>query len=289
VFTLNIIGAGRVGKSLGLIWRRAGVAKVGAVFCRSEESAIASVECIGGGTPVTEWNAIRPSDIHLVAVPDDALPSTVESLADHVDLAGSVVFHTSGWLTASALSPAAEAGAFVASVHPIKGFPDPESAAGTFAGTWCGVEGDQRALDVLRPAFKEVDAQLVSIEEGKKPLYHAATIVACNYVIGLTDLAHRALIAAGIESERAMAMLGPLLQTTAENLVRFGPVETLTGPVARGDVSTVAAHLEALQEWNEKAARTYVDQAGLLVDVARRKGTSVEALDRIERLLTAFE
>jgi predicted short-subunit dehydrogenase-like oxidoreductase (DUF2520 family) len=282
---LNIIGAGRVGKTLGLLWRRAEVANIQDVLCRSDESAQAATNCIGAGTPVTAWSELRPADVHLLAVPDDALPATGEKLAETIDLAGSIVFHTSGWLSSDDLSAARENGAFAASVHPIKGFPEPRSAADSFRGTWCAIEGQSEAVGVLRPAFEAIGAQLVDLETDRKPLYHTATIMACNYVVALAALAQKSLVASGIPDDRAMEMLIPLMRNTVDNLEHLGPVHALTGPVVRGDGTTVAAHLVALSKWDASVAHTYADLATHLIDIAAEQGTSPESLDRVEAAL----
>jgi predicted short-subunit dehydrogenase-like oxidoreductase (DUF2520 family) len=57
---------------------------------------------------------------------------------------------------------------------------------------------------------------------------------------------------------RGLDRLGPLLQSTMQNLLRSGePAYALTGPVARGDVGTVRAHLRLLDRESPRLARTY--------------------------------
>jgi predicted short-subunit dehydrogenase-like oxidoreductase (DUF2520 family) len=285
MFSLNIIGAGRVGKTLGLLWQRSGDAEIQDVLTRSEESARAAVECIGAGTPITSWTDLRPADIYLLSVPDDALPTAVETLVQTIDVSGAIVFHTSGWLSSADLAPATKAGALGASVHPIKGFPDPLTAAESFPGTWGAIEGDQNAVKVLRPIFENIGAHLINLDTDKKPLYHTATIIACNYVVGLAALAQSSLVACGLESDQAMEMLIPLMRNTVDNLERLGPVQALTGPVVRGDGSTIAAHLSALNDWDKSVAHTYADLAEHLIDLASQQGTDPEGLERVRTAL----
>jgi predicted short-subunit dehydrogenase-like oxidoreductase (DUF2520 family) len=283
--TLNIIGGGRVGKTLGKLWNDAGLLQMQDVLCRSMESAQTATDLIGAGTPITEWSNLRPAAIHLLSVPDDAAQEAVATLAEHVDLQGSIVFHTSGWMASNILQQAQNKGAATASVHPIKGFADPALAASTFAGTPCGVEGNARALDALMPLFEKIGGKVFTIDAAQKPLYHVATIIGCNYMVALTSLAQQSLVAAGIDETQAMDILVPLLQGTVDNLQKLGPVKALTGPISRGDASSVQAHLDALQAWNPQVAETYADLAAHTIDIAAAQGTPTDQLTTIRAVL----
>lgn len=282
--TLNIIGAGRIGKSLGLLWRD-GVVQIQDVQARSQDSAAHAVEVIGAGRPVVSFDELRPAAIHLLSVPDDALPKVVETLVQNVDVSGSTVFHTSGWLASDVLIQAKAAGAFVASIHPIKSFADPALAASSFSGTYCGQEGDSEALSVLSPLFETAGAVLVNLETSKKPLYHTATVITSNYLIALVQLAKSSLEASGVDDETSLKMLIPLIKGTAANVEAMGTVKALTGPIVRGDVSTVASHLNALAQWDPKVEYTYADLASHVVDIAAAAGTDESALNEIRKLI----
>lgn len=283
--TLSIIGGGRVGKALGLAWTRNGTMTVQDVVCRSGDSAAAAVAAIGAGSPLTSLDDVRRADVYLLTTPDDYLPDMQERLAKSVDLTSAIVFHTSGWLTSRALEACSAAGASVGSVHPIKSFTDPETSVATLPGTYCGIEGDDRAVQLLRVAFESFGANVLDIEADKKPIYHTTTIIGCNYVVALVDLAQRALGEAGIDRPTAQKMLVPLLTGTLRNLDATGPVGALTGPISRGDASTVAAHLGALQAWEPEAAQLYSKLGALAVEIARQQGTSDDLLRGVSEAL----
>jgi predicted short-subunit dehydrogenase-like oxidoreductase (DUF2520 family) len=110
------------------------------------------------------------------------------------------------------------------------------------------------------------------IAAGKRPLYHAAAVMASNYVVALIDSAVILMEEAGVEPELALRALGPLLRASTENTLEAGPASALTGPIHRGDVGTVMAHLEALAEVPE-AVRELYRRAGLhTAELAERKG-----------------
>jgi predicted short-subunit dehydrogenase-like oxidoreductase (DUF2520 family) len=63
--------------------------------------------------------------------------------------------------------------------------------------------------------------------------------------------------AAGVSPDIALEMIGPLLHESADNALRLGPAAALTGPVARGDIATVARQQAALDAWKPGYATLY--------------------------------
>jgi predicted short-subunit dehydrogenase-like oxidoreductase (DUF2520 family) len=168
-----------------------------------------------------------------------------------------LVFHCSGALSSAALQAAARQGALTASVHPVRSFADPERVARDFAGTWCGVEGDARALALLAPALNTIGARAVPIDANAKTVYHAASVFASNYLVTVLDTALRAYQAAGIPEEVARELARPLAAETLDNVFRLGARAALSGPIARGDFATVARQQAALDGWDQQAGQLY--------------------------------
>jgi predicted short-subunit dehydrogenase-like oxidoreductase (DUF2520 family) len=255
--TLTIIGPGRLGSTVGRVLHAAGAVTILDVVGRDPARTDAAVRFIGAGAPVSGATAPRAADIYMLSVPDDAIEAPCQALAATHDLAGAVVFHCSGALGADKLASARAAGAVVASVHPVRSFADPAQVAESFAGTCCGVEGDAAALDILLPLFESVGARMIRIDAAHKTLYHAAAVFASNYVVTLIDVAMQAYGAAGVSPDLALEMIGPLLRESADNALRLGPAAALTGPVARGDIATVARQQAALDMWKPGYAALY--------------------------------
>jgi predicted short-subunit dehydrogenase-like oxidoreductase (DUF2520 family) len=159
----------------------------------------------------------------------------------------------------------------VASVHPVRSFADPEAVAATFAGTFCGIEGDAGALAVLGPAFEAIGARLVAIDPAAKTVYHAAAVFASNYLVTVLDAALRAWQAAGVPEEVARELARPLATETLANVLRMGPAAALSGPVARGDFATVARQQEALARWDSPTGDLYRALVAPTAELARRK------------------
>lgn len=254
---LTVVGGGHVGRVLGRLFSAAGVFAVLDVLARSADSAAQAVAFIGAGMPVTGKGAMRPADIFMLTVTDDQIVPACEALAAAVPLRGAVVFHCSGALASDRLQAARAAGAYVASVHPIRSFADVDAVAAGFAGTFCGVEGDQPALDVLLPALAAIGAKAVQIDPAAKTVYHAAAVFASNYLVTVIDAALRAYQAAGIPEAVARELARPLALESMENAFRIGAAPALTGPVARGDMATVLRQQDAVMAWDAETGQLY--------------------------------
>jgi predicted short-subunit dehydrogenase-like oxidoreductase (DUF2520 family) len=270
--TLTIIGGGHVGKTLGRLWAVNRHFVLQDVFSRSIDHAESAVAFIGAGHAVNDYADLKPADIFMIATPDDHIAQCCEKLAQSGRLsADSIVFHCSGALGSSELEAARKLGAAVASVHPIRSFAAPENLVQNFAGTYCGVEGDQRALDILNPAFSVIGAQPIAIDPALKILYHSAAVFACNYLATLLDVAQQAYVKSGVSDHAALKLMEPLVRETVHNIFRLGPAAALTGPIARGDMATVEKQHKAVAGWNKQHGELYEQFARLTVELAARR------------------
>ena len=269
--TLNIVGAGHVGRVLGRLFAAHKVFDVQDVLTRSPASAREAVAFTGAGRAVGAFDELRPAAAWMLAVGDDQVVPVCTALAAAGLLQGAIVFHCSGARSSNDLQPAREAGARVASVHPVRSFADPEGVAAAFEGTWCGVEGDAAALALLGPAFETIGARLVAIDAAAKTIYHAASVFASNYLVTVLDAALRAYAAAGVPDAVARELARPLASETLANVFRLGPAAALSGPVARGDVATVARQHEALAGWDAPTAALYDALVDATTALAARK------------------
>ncbi|KAB8039241.1 Rossmann-like and DUF2520 domain-containing protein [Janthinobacterium aquaticum] len=267
--TLNVIGAGHVGRVLGRLFAGVDGVTVQDVLTRSMASARDAVAFIGAGTPVDSHGALRRADVTMLAVSDDQIGPACAALAAQGQLAGATVFHCSGALASTALQAAVDAGATVASVHPIRSFADPAQVAAGFDGTYCGVEGDAQALAALTPLLLAIGARPVPIDAAAKTVYHAAAVFASNYLVTVLDAALRAYQAAGIPEAVARELARPLAAEAMANVFRLGAAPALSGPIARGDMATVARQQQAVQQWDAPTGALY---ANLVAPTARLAG-----------------
>lgn len=269
--TLNLIGAGHVGRVFARMLADCGAFAVQDVLTRTLASAQDAVAFIGRGRAVAGMAELRRADVTMLAVGDDQIAQVGAQLAASCDLSDSIVFHCSGALSSLDLRAASDAGAFVASVHPIRSFADPQAVALAFDGTFCGVEGDAGALIVLEQALRDCGARPVAIDTGAKTVYHAAAVFASNYLVTLVDAALRAYQAAGIAEPVARELAQPLALETLANAFRLGPAAALSGPIARGDMATVARQQRAVAQWDGPSGQLYQALVVPTIDLARRK------------------
>ena len=269
--TLNIVGAGHVGRVLGRLFAASGSYDVQDVLTRSHASALDATAFIGAGSAVQDGSAMRRADAWMLAVGDDQIAPVCASLAATGLLQGALVFHCSGAKSSAELNPASAAGAQVASVHPVRSFADPALVARYFSGTFCGVEGDAAALDQLAPVLHAIGARMVVIDAAAKTVYHAAAVFASNYLVTIVDAALRAYQAAGIPADVARELARPLATETLANVFRLGPEAALSGPIARGDVQTVARQQQAIDGWDGPTGVLYAALVEATTALARRK------------------
>jgi predicted short-subunit dehydrogenase-like oxidoreductase (DUF2520 family) len=285
--SMNVIGAGRVGRSLARLWRVREVFAIQDVLDRTPHGARSAVAFVCAGNAVGSIDAMRAAEVWMLTPPDTKIARCCEALAASGLLRpGDIVFHCSGSLASTELASAARGGASVASVHPLKSFADPAEAVRTFQGSYCAAEGDAAALAVLCPAFEEIGARVSEIAPQHKTLYHAASVIVCNYLVALMETGLRCYERAGLTRETALAMMEPLVRETADNVFRLGTTRALTGPIARGDVAVVARHLEALRTGNADVAELYRRLGAAALDLARAGGeVDPEAITRLARIL----
>ena len=270
--TLNIIGAGRVGRVFAQLFTANDVFLVQDVLNRSTASSADAIAFIGAGSAACGYQALRAADVTLLAVPDDQIARVCAELAQTGQIGSdSVVFHCSGALSSADLLAASSLGAAVASVHPVRSFADAATVARHFNGTFCGIEGEPRALALLEPALGAIGARLIPLQASSKTLYHAAAVIACNYLVTLMDVALNAYVAAGIPEPIARQMAEPLVSETVGNVFRLGPAQALTGPIARGDLAAVARQQQVVDAWDASAGRVYHTMAEATKELARRK------------------
>lgn len=268
---LTVVGGGHVGRVLGRLFAARGAFALQDIVARSAASAERAAAFIGGGAPVVAGGALRPADVYMLSVTDDQIAPACEALAAAVPLQGAVVFHCSGALASDRLAAARAAGAYVASVHPIRSFADVDAVAAGFAGTFCGVEGDQPALDLLLPTLVAIGARAVPIDPAAKTVYHAAAVFASNYLVTVIDAALRAYQAAGIPEDVARELARPLALESMENAFRLGAAPALSGPVARGDMATVQRQQAAVTAWDAATGQLYQALVAPTVALAERK------------------
>jgi predicted short-subunit dehydrogenase-like oxidoreductase (DUF2520 family) len=192
--------------------------------------------------------ATAGSELILIATPDDAISRVAGQLAAQAAVTHEqVVLHLSGLLDQRALLPLQPTGAALGSFHPIQTVAEPAGAAERLKGAYVGIEGDEPALVAAERLANTLRMIPVRIPADAKPGYHAGAAFVANYTVALVGVAERIARATGVPEEVAARLYLPLFSGAVANVMELGPGAALTGPIRRGDVQTIRAHLDALE------------------------------------------
>lgn len=262
---INIIGCGNLGKTLGHLLVKNQVATIGSVCNSSKASTLDAINFMGQGKYSPSIDELEPADLILITTPDDLIAPICKKLSHNPFIKqGSLVLHCSGSLASDILVPMKEKGCYLASVHPMRSFSKPELSIQHYAGTYCAVEGDEEALPKVHALFQAIGSMTYAINKKQKSLYHASGVFASNYVVTLAEQALSCMNKAGIEHETAMSLIINLMRGTLSNLeTTLSPERSLTGPIQRGDVSTLMKHLESLIDEEQRLLYSVLGEATL--------------------------
>lgn len=284
---VGVVGAGRVGAVLAAALARAGH-RVVAVAAVSEQSRDRAQRLVPTARIVAADDVAAAAELLLLAVPDDALAGLVAGLANaDVVRRGALVAHTSGAHGIEVLAPLTERGALPLALHPVMTFTGTEVDVQRLDGACFGVTTTEELRPVAEALVIEMGSEPVWITEGLRPTYHAGLAFGANNLVTLVTEAADVLSRAGVENPQRM--LGPLLGAALDNALRHGD-RALTGPVARGDAGTVAAHLHAIRSRAPEATAAYVEMSRLTAVRALAAGTlTAERASALLDVLAASE
>src|ERR671917_2275188 len=255
---IGVVGAGRVGAVLGAALTAAGHDVVAAAGL-STASAERAARLLPGVPLLPTDEVVAAADLVVLAVPDDSLAGLVSGLAETgIWRAGQLAFHTTGTPGLALLAPAARAGVLPLALPPAMTFTGAPEDADRLAGAPFGVTSRPVHRAVAETLVLEMGGEPFFVAEQDRKLYHAALVTGANHLVTLVAEAADLLRTAGVTDPGRV--LAPLLTAALDNGLRRGD-RGLTGPVSRGDVGTVADHLQTLAERAPDAVAAYVAMA----------------------------
>ncbi|MHB8110804.1 MAG: Rossmann-like and DUF2520 domain-containing protein [Syntrophorhabdaceae bacterium] len=243
---IGIIGAGKVGISLGYVLKGNGL-NVAAISDIHGPELDRARGFLGIDTLYTTNNTdlIETSSVIAIAIQDRLIGEVADAISNTAeDLTGKLFFHTSGADSAAILSSLKKKGANIGSLHPLQTFPDIESAIEVLPDTSIFIEGDDRARDTLRFIGENLGAKVYAIAGEDKVFYHLAAVFVCNLLSALMYAGQGIMQKINIDLEPFI----PIIRATLKNIEIKGPLQALTGPIVRGDDKTVSAHIAAMSD-----------------------------------------
>jgi predicted short-subunit dehydrogenase-like oxidoreductase (DUF2520 family) len=265
---LGFIGAGTVGTALAARLNGRGYAVV-AVSSRSHTSAQNLAQSVNGCRVFDSQGVADAAELVFITTPDDAIAGVASQVKWRP---GQGVIHCSGADSAAILQPAKEAGAQVGVFHPLQTFASVKEAIENMPGSTFALEAEEPLLKKLKDMATALGGHWVELKAGDKVLYHAAAVIACNYLVTLVKLATDLWQTFGVPPQKATQALLPLLGGTIHNIDTVGIPQCLTGPIARGDVGTIKKHLDALEQAAPHLVATYRELGLQTIPIAVAKG-----------------
>jgi predicted short-subunit dehydrogenase-like oxidoreductase (DUF2520 family) len=226
----------------------------------------------------------------LIAVSDQAIEPVAEALAS-AGMRSGAVLHTCGARGPDALRALRVKGVACGMLHPLQTIMTAEQGVNSLAGATFGLSGDPEAAlwgDEIVEIIRMVaggDGRSLHIAADRSSHYHAGAVMASNALLAVLDAAMLLMAHAGVGREAASRAIAPLARTSLQNALASGPLAALTGPVVRGDASTVAAHTEALRDVEPTVAKLYEASAMHLLQLARQRGLSDASVRAVESVL----
>lgn len=270
--------------ALGLAISRAGW-PVTAVASRDAARRDRFIGLVPGARAFMEATPVLDEvELVMLAVPDDAIAAVVEPLRLY---SGQALVHTSGLLGAEVLRPALAAGSQIGAFHPLVSFTmDVERSVAAIKGSTVALEGDDRLMGLLADLAEALGGVPVRLPEGSKAAYHAAAVLASGGLVALLDAITRLGAAAGLDERGSLGVYGKLIEQTLANARAIGVAASLTGPITRGDLGTLEAHLAALRRLAPDVIDLYLAAAQRELEIAQERGAlSPEQVERIRRAL----
>lgn len=243
-----IVGCGRVGCALAGQMQRAGYRLAG-LASKSLSSARAAAEQLGTDIFSDKpWEVTKHADVVFITTPDGQIENAASVIADNQGVKkNAVVLHCSGSQPSTILSVLKQYEVSIGSLHPLQSFASKQMEGNPFENIIAAIEGEPEAVAMAIRIARDLSATCLTIQTDAKTAYHAAAVVASNYLVAIQDLAFRLLALAGIPPENAFPVLGPLIQGTVANIKKVGTQKALTGPIVRGDTDTVRTHVHEIR------------------------------------------
>jgi predicted short-subunit dehydrogenase-like oxidoreductase (DUF2520 family) len=265
---LGFIGSGTVGTALSVRLSGLGYPVV-AVSSRRRTSAQKLAQALKGCRVFDSQGVADSAELVFITTPDDAIAQVASQIKWRP---GQGVVHCSGADSTDILQPARKSGAQVGVFHPLQTFASVKQAMENIPGSTFALEAEEPLMKTLKEMSTSLGGNWVEVKAGDKVAYHAAAVIACNYLVTLLKLATDLWQTFDVPPQKATKALLPLLRGTIHNIETVGIPQCLTGPIARGDVGTIKKHLDALERATPHLVATYRELGLQTIPIAVAKG-----------------
>jgi predicted short-subunit dehydrogenase-like oxidoreductase (DUF2520 family) len=273
---ITIIGVGKVGSALAIELNRAGFTIKTLIDRNIARLKKIKSKCDCNYLQLSlSQEVITKTDVLIVCLKDDEIHNYIKSIRKF-NFKGKILLHTSGLLTSDVFKPLNTGKINKGSFHPTQTFTKISYTNNKLlAGIYFGIEGGKNALSFIKKSSAKLKSNYVIIPADKKALYHLSCVVSSNFLIANFYLLKMFSKSLKISEKKFLDILKPLFYNTAKNIHYYGVLDSLTGPVSRGDTRTIKSHLNLLHRKFPKYVQYYKTTSRLLTEVSGIKNRDI--------------
>ncbi|MEG2411629.1 MAG: Rossmann-like and DUF2520 domain-containing protein [Clostridium sp.] len=275
----GFIGAGKVGFSLGKYFKENGILLSG-YYSKNQNSSKEAANFTDTKQFLSLKELVKESDGIFITTPDGEIQGVWNEIKE-LSINNKLICHCSGLLSSEIFSDISKHGAYPYSIHPMFALSDKYNSYKNFKNAFITIEGHEKYIDELVTMIKNMGNQVKIIDKENKSVYHLASVMSSNLVLGLISNGVNCLKQCGFSEELAIDALYPLITNNIENIKASGTVKSLTGPLERGDLNTIKCHSSCLEGEDKNLYKALNKN---LLKVAKEKNKSRD-YSKIERFL----
>lgn len=289
---LGFVGAGKVGVTLGRYFTEQKTklddssinVTVSGYYSRTQTSADLAATWTNSKTFSNLSTLVEDCDIIFLTVPDSLLETLWDEMK-FLPLEGKIICHCSGAYTSKMFQKQADNSFYTYSIHPLFAISSKEQSYKTMGQAFFTLEGEEKYLPFWVEFFQRLGNPCRIISSEHKVKYHAAAVFSSNLVLSVANIGEKLLMDCGFSMEEARVALSPILRHNVENYCNVGLPQALTGPVERGDSTTISKHLSQLEG---EIRDIYTLLSGQLIGLAKKKNPLLD-ISSMEELLMKKE
>ncbi|WP_366208815.1 DUF2520 domain-containing protein [uncultured Clostridium sp.] len=249
----GFIGAGKVGFSLGKYLKENNI-DISGYYSKSQHSSKEAAIFTNTRQYNNLEDLIKNSDTIFITTPDNKIADVWNEIK-RLPIKEKLICHCSGSISSEVFSNINNHGAYGYSIHPMFAISDKYNSYKNLSQAFITIEGHEKHIKYLKRLFLHLGNDVTVINKDNKILYHAASVTVSNLVLGLINNSINYLEECGFTQEMAIKALYPLIENNLRNVKERGAVNSLTGPIERGDLSTVINHLNVIPEEDKELYR----------------------------------
>ena len=263
---IGFIGAGKVGFSMGKYLKDKGINVTG-YYSRNENSSLEASLFTNTNQYKELKNLVEESDTIVISTPDDKILEVWNKIKN-LSIKNKFICHLSGSLSSNIFSNISHYGAYGYSIHPIFPISDKYNSYKSLKNAFITIEGDRKYINEVKLFIESLGNKTKVLEKSDKTLYHLASVISSNLIIGLINISLNYLKEYGFTEKESINALYPLIKENIEGINNKGVINSLTGPVERGDFNTINRHLLNIKEEDKDI---YISLSNKILSLALEK------------------